>query len=515
VPARAVRACVTCRRCTEVDLCVHQDLARRVLASLRIGTAIAGVLAVPRAAGAQPGEDDGVAIERPRPLEEDGRATVEPAWTAAEVEGAPVPGQESGRVDDGERGETTARGLGRVLLFVPRALFELGFAPVRTVVYVTDRYDLPERFVRWFYSEGGTFGLMPWARYDADLGVTVGARLGWLLPGGEHLSAFAGTGLRYQQMDVLLRSRLIADRLLLGASGEYRLRPRAPFFGFGNGDEPEAVFPMDLPIDPLRDETAVEARFRKRIARASLAADVRLVDGAFARAVTSYSDVGIGAPTPGDIAVAEIYATDALVGLDDYRVAYTELELRIDRRRPSSGWQPRGLLSRGSLAAAFAGWAAISGGARFWRYGADLQHFARLGRGPQVLAARLYGEAVTAPLDEIPFAELPRLGGSMLLRGYPLERFRDRVALVGTIEYQWDLSHYVYASLFVDIGRVYRDLGELGLDGLRCGYGFGIEAHHPRGFGTRVSIASSIDGGMFLYLHLDSVFGAPRREERR
>src|SRR5690606_33128770 len=108
---------------------------------------------------------------------------------------------------------------------------------------------------------------------------------------------------------------------------------------------------------------------------------------------------------------------------------------------------------------------------------ADLQHFVRVGRGPQVLAFRLYGEAVSAGREDIPFTELPMLGGANLLRGYAYERFRDRVAIQGSFEYQWDLSRHVFASLFTDVGRVYPALDDISLDDLRWGYGLALEAH--------------------------------------
>lgn len=77
--------------------------------------------------------------------------------------------------------------------------------------------------------------------------------------------------------------------------------------------------------------------------------------------------------------------------------------------------------------------------------------------------------------DQVPFTELPMLGGSSFLRGYPFERFRDRAAGFGSVQYQWDVSHILDAYLFADAGRVFPSIANVTLHGLRVGYG--IELH--------------------------------------
>src|SRR5262249_47332439 len=126
-----------------------------------------------------------------------------------------------------------------------------------------------------------------------------------------------------------------------------------------------------------------------------------------------------------------------------------------------------------------------------------------------------HGEGVTGSRDEVPFTELPRLGGSTYLRGYPLDRFRDRVAAFGSAEYSWDLSQWFSANLFVDVGRVYSSLDELSLDHLRMGYGIALEAHSVQSFLLEGSIASSTDGGIFLNLSFNPVYDIDERVRRR
>ena len=136
----------------------------------------------------------------------------------------------------------------------------------------------------------------------------------------------------------------------------------------------------------------------------------------------------------------------------------------------------------------------------------------RLGAGPRVLSFRLYGEGVTGNIDDIPFSELPSLGGASYLRGYVFERFRDRVAMFGSVQYEWDLTHNAAAYLFVDAGRVYDSLDSLTADGMRVGYGIGLEFQGDDGsFLMEGSIASSIDGGVVLSASFNPILNERRR----
>ena len=128
-----------------------------------------------------------------------------------------------------------------------------------------------------------------------------------------------------------------------------------------------------------------------------------------------------------------------------------------------------------------------------------------------MLITRFHGEAVSGNLDQVPFAELPMLGGGDFLRGYAYARFRDRVAMFGSVQYEWDLSHRLDAYVFCDAGRVFSALDEITLAGLRVGYGIGIELHSEQGFLLEGNIASSIDGGVFFNLSFNPVFDSRPR----
>jgi outer membrane protein assembly factor BamA len=80
-------------------------------------------------------------------------------------------------------------------------------------------------------------------------------------------------------------------------------------------------------------------------------------------------------------------------------------------------------------------------------------------------------------------------------------------------EYRFDLSDSFGAFLFADAGRVLPELGDLATaGGLRAGYGGGLDLRRGERHLGRLSIASSIDGGLFINAAFDPLGDG---EERR
>jgi outer membrane protein assembly factor BamA len=136
-----------------------------------------------------------------------------------------------------------------------------------------------------------------------------------------------------------------------------------------------------------------------------------------------------------------------------------------------------------------------------------------------VLSIRGFAELAVGDRDDIPFTELARLGGSQLLRGYQVDRFRDRGAALVQVNYLWAASESLAGSLFVDCGRVFSGADDLGLEldptALRLGYGVGLELYSGGDVLVRSSVSSSIDGGLFIDFGLTPAFDARARAERR
>lgn len=430
------------------------------------------------------------------------------------------PGQESGRIDDVDGEDSAGRQIGRGILLVPRLAWGVVMVPVRGTVYLADRYHAADRARRWFFNREGTFGVFPVVGWDSGFGPNGGLKLVERdLFGNEEQAeakAVIGWSSRATVLGRVSSGELFGEHTTLGFEALYDRNPAQRFYGFGNGDE---IDPRDdALIDPNVDNRAVETRFRERQAQVAAVLDVRPFDGFHIRPGAKVADVSLSndiASGLSEPAIDEVYDVMAIAGFPEYQIAYGELELRLDTRRAWDDYESVAMPSQGWLVSAFAGRALVDAGEDFWRYGLDVHRLFHLGMGPRSLALRFHGEGVTGERMETPFTELPTLGGPFMLRGYNVNRFRDRVAAVASAEYAWDLSEKVGASVFVDAGRVFAGLDELSLDNTRVGFGLGLQAHTAHFLLTRAQIASSIDGGAFLNLVFEPSFEPQPRVTRR
>ena len=448
----------------------------------------------------------------------------EPVHSSASVSRAPEPGQVTGLARDEER-SGTGRAIGRVLLYPVRGVLWVTSAPFRGGAWLYERYQLRDRWKSIFFNDTGTIGLYPVALIETGFGLNAGGRFVHrdLFGARESLKARASFGGRFRQIYSLkLDSGERLGKNVLEIEGEYEIRPRDRFFGIGNGDlvsEP----PMDL-IDPFADPTAVDTRFRQRLGRVSAIADLALAGPLSARASSAMlwkrfepvdDDDDIAA---GERDIDDVYDTAALPAFEegtDY--VYNELELKLDTRRSATRYEPPSQASQGVLLSGFVGLATpiAHSDADYVRYGADLQVYLRLTASPRVLVLRALVEEVKGTGEEIPFADLPRLGGPLLLRGYDQDRFRDRAFGLSSAEYIFDLTNMLNAFAFADVGRVYPALSDIEAEDLRVGFGGGLQLQTDNSYLGRVSLASSIDGGLLFHLSFDPVYDPKARVERK
>lgn len=455
----------------------------------------------------EPGEGKPANSEPPAPPEQ---------HTAGSVAGAPLPGNESGMVAGKDGGDGAGRIIARGVLFIPRAAFELAMAPIRAGVWAEYRYHLADRVHDWFFDKTNTYGIYPTARWESDFGVNAGARFVHrdLFGHKEHLSVFAGGGGRFREVAQagFRTGDLFGKRVGFEAEGVYERRPQDRFFGIGNGSTATSAM---IPIDPRFDDTSVETRYRKQIERVALVGDVRVVSGLHVRAAEALTDLNVGASEMG-VPIDQVYDPNGLVGFDGSRSLYSELELRWDDRSHGTKLEAPSIPALGGLTGLYVGRThRLDGGPDYWRLGFDVQQLVRVSKGPRLLLLRAHGEGVSLGRDDVPFTDLPSLGGSRFLRGYPTDRFRDRVAAVGSAEYQWDLLRALQAGVFVDVGRVYETVHHLSFDGMRMGYGATVQWFGDNSMWLRATVASSIDGGLEFYLSFDPVTDLDRRVERR
>jgi len=436
---------------------------------------------------------------------------------------APRPDQASG-VETPDEAPASDRWLSvpRALLFVPRVAVWAAGQPLRGTAYAYSRYDLAGRVREALFNVDGTFGIYPVAKIESGFGFTGGARLVHkdLFGARERLKLRVDFGGRYRQAyGINLRSgERLGKRIAIELDASYERRPHEKFYGIGNGDELAA--PPAMPIDPSAEELAVASRFREDVIRNVATVDAKLVGDLRARAsgalmLRSFAGTGT------DDSIERGYMADRLVGwAAGVRNLYVEQELVYDSRRPTSIYQSRAFDATGWLARAHVGRAAGVDGDRsdFFTYGGELQRYLDLYDGSRVLVLRALAEAIGGSDGrtdgKIPFIDLPRLGGSEHLRGYPSGRFRDRAIALGTAELTWDLGNYLAAYAFVDVGRAWRSLADVGAQGLRVGFGGGVQLHSAGSFLARVQVAGSRDGDVALELVLSPAFGRRERAGR-
>jgi hypothetical protein len=440
----------------------------------------------------QPKPVEATPAEEPKPAEPQKKPTDEA--TAVEVADAPLPGQESGRSDDGDK-DSTLRNVGQGVLFVPRMALEVAFLPVRGSLWAYDHYSLGGRLHRMAFDKTNTYGAYPTLVIDTDYGVTLGGRFVHrdVFGARERFSARAGFGGEFNQVvsGLFKTGDRLGDTASMELFGEFERRPKDPFYGIGNNGD------------------AMETRHRQSLQRVTTTLDLEMAPSFHVRANGALTDLDYDVADEGPN-ITEVYGPEMLTGFTGTRNLYGELELRYDSRRVSNT-----LESKGVLVDAFAGRIhQLEAGNDYWRYGGEVVHFQPLGLG-RTLATRLHLESVTGALNDVAFTQLPQLGGKALLRGYAADRFRDRAAALGSAEYMWDLSSFLLASVFVDVGRVYPDIRDVSFDDLRLGYGGSLQLVEKRSFLAGVSVASSIDGGLFFNLVLDPVYEPEPRVKQK
>jgi Omp85 superfamily domain len=389
----------------------------------------------------------------------------------------------------------------RVILFVPKWGLWLAMSPVRGGLYVLQRYGLDERLRRLF-SGNGPIAVFPSVARESGHGLTygVGAGIGRYVRGN-----FLFGGEVRQVYELRLRTRqLLGDSLELELGGQLQLLDESLFFGIGNRDLEDAG--TQSGIDAQTDPTAVAARYDQENFFAELAAEWRPLEVLTGRATLAYLDKdyrGLGADAGNLVDIADVYDTDTLVGFENgTRYGYAELRLSYDDRvttnpfvslaQPSSGWKLEGFAgrTRGLI---------DTDPSSYFRYGLDVQRYVDLYMGDRILVLRAYLEGVTAGIDEIPFTELPRIGGSRLMRGYARNRFRDRTATAFSVEYKFPINRTMSAFAFLDGGGAWRELTDFDPAELHPGYGAGVQLHTANLFLTRFLVASG-DDGLTFYL---------------
>lgn len=441
--------------------------------------------------------------------------------SVVDVAEAPAPRDASGIAVPPEPAGGGWRWTRRAIYLLPRWGYQVLLAPARGGAYAYERYELRRKFKQIFFNEAGTVGLFPLVFIESGFGFSAGVRFIHrdLAGHDERLKLDAKYGGRFRQSyeASLSSGALLGPRVGLELELEYQLSPQAKFYGIGNGDALDE--PPSMPIDPLAEDTAFETRYRYDDFRTQLGVALRAwrpfivrASGALRRQTFGATDDDTGLDRPIDA----FYDPAGLVGFrEGLLYAYGELELGVDTRRVIDRWLSVATPSTGWKVVGFAGYAGGFGDdpSSYARYGGDVQRYVDLYRGDRVLMLRAVLEAVTGDLGQVPFTDLPSLGGPLLLRGYQRDRFRDRITTLVSAEYTYPVVQMLAGYLFVDAGRPWRSYGELGLSDWRVGFGGGMQFQTKDSFLGRVSLSSSIDGGLLFNFSFSPVSDAKARQD--
>src|SRR5213078_3680983 len=197
---------------------------------LRPCAVLAALAAAARVASAQTPEPAGQPEAAPGQPEPTTAASQRREMTAADVAGAPVAGDESGRTDPVDDDSVARQGL-RGALFVPKVAVNLALSPARLSAWAYDRYHLDELYYRVFFNDARTIGVIPSASFTSGFGINAGARFvdRDLFGAREQLTIAAGIGGRYQQVyKVAVQSGDRLGRVAVELDGQYELRPKDP-----------------------------------------------------------------------------------------------------------------------------------------------------------------------------------------------------------------------------------------------------------------------------------------------
>ncbi len=426
------------------------------------------------------------------------------------------------------------------LLSMPRLLWTWMVYPVGQLAIYTEHEELPQRAVKLFTNEAGTFGVFPQVQLGGETSTGGGARL-------FHTDLFGG-----QQSFEALYLFSHADRQR-GEVYYHDPRPSSRFYWEIYGetldtDHEDATVNGIIEgrddLERLIDATASGVLFEQR------RADVRLAVGWQSQAgpLQDYS-AGLTAEVRGGWSLRDLEAqiavpdlsgetstatASAVPGQDEsltygwagFRLAWDDRDAAPPREQLSHSlryqFPGRVLLEHEGLYHSFRNIAYPEGGGLaevtfdvasgsddvgFTRLGAEVQRYRTLFWKERVLAVRARLDKVF-PTDDgfAPYDDLPTLGGSTRLRGYKRGTYRGEGAMLLAAEYRWPVWDTWNASLFWEEGQVFDDFDDLEADGFASSVGAGLTLRTETAFLLGLRLAHSARANLLLGFALEQEF---------
>jgi hypothetical protein len=358
----------------------------------------------------------------------------------------------------------------------------LAFYPIQKGLEFTERRRIIEHVEDFLYNDARTAGLVPALAYQTGIGPSYGFTVFHDdLSGFEDKVAFdARFGGRYVQAYQLgfAGDRVLGSRYWAESVVRFEIQPRLRFQGYGDPHEAATgtnLGPHDAAVQTRFQQTRLLYLARFGYTMGPPKRETKLGTTAILNH-RRFDD-----PTPDQLGVGEeglrdVYDSARLPGFEDgVRTAEITGNVVVDTRDET------GATSSGVYLEAFGGALVPLKAYRYAHWGAELTGYVDLYRKTRVLVLRAAHEGMAGRYDEIPFSDLPRLGGPQRLRGYALDRFRDRRTALATAEYRYPIHQYVAGALFVEAGRAATDFSDLlDFDAWRMGGGGGFIVRSKR-----------------------------------
>lgn len=213
-----------------------------------------------------------------------------------------------------------------------------------------------------------------------------------------------------------------------------------------------------------------------------------------------YPNIGRG-QRKGFPSIEDMFTAEEAPGLDlqaDY--VRTGISLQYDNREP-----PEGPRTGGNYYTKYSKyWDRTLGRHDFNHIDTAIEHYIPYWNKTRVVAFRLATQISWTREDQVvPFYLQPTLGGSKYLRGFERYRFRDRNAILLSIEHRWHLYAGGFGALFFEAGKVASEPSELNLSKLEYSGGIGLRFTIRGEVVIRIDTAVSREGYQLIWTFND------------
>ena len=380
-------------------------------------------------------------------------------------------------------------------LRLPQYLIELAFVPLMPIATLIERYHLLERFLDLVTNEKGTAAILPLIDPFNTSGVGAGAVVLYNEPFGSQ-DRFIALGQIYPNRDRIF-SVSFARRFpsfsgrRASLSASYEVDRDTRYFGFG-ADRPPSVLRL-IRTDAVNAEFGITLINPTRLPEYFIEAAVayrrrKLGTGRGRRGpgFTPQDDLPIPPGFREALDYPEFTLSTEYDSRDSFGITSKGIfaRLRMTTTRDVNGAHTSGIRTEGVFAA-----------------------FIPLLPRFRTLFVKV-GASATAPMpiasdEEVPLHMMANLGGSTDLRGYPSDRFIDRLGWWATVEYRYQFFEYadqglgMSAALFGDLGRVGRNLDDLIKSPMPWSVGIGLRLEQNLILAGRIQFAYSPEGFNF------------------